>query len=474
MAYGVRMKKITNPLTTTLYVALASIMGLSVVTSNVLASQAFINTAQTPSIAKAVGLLDVYQLAVLHDATLAQARAQFEADQKLVSTARASLLPQVKADASYFMTDSSLDSSVVNTRDDSVTLNQALYQHDSWARYEKAKFGFDAAQTTLQNAEQTLILTVAERYFAVLLANENLILAHTKETADKTQLERAEASAEVGLASKTEVLQAKSSYDLSRSDRINAENQVDESRENLMKLTGQALTELKKLPVLAASTILFSAPYRLDTIEALAEQDNLNVKLASANVSSAQQEIEVQKGGYWPTVGLQAKYSDTAFSDYSATSINTRDRNSASVGVTVSVPLYSGGRTDSQVSAARSLANASQQALRNAREQARIDARVQLRNLQRGGDLVAALREAVNSNDAFLEAAEEGYKVGLQTLLDVLTARTNQYNARKNLIEATHAQVLTRLKLESTLGSLTSEDLIAFDGLLSQAPVFAR
>lgn len=461
------MKKITNGLKTPLMAALCAALALP---GYVLAAD--LPTSVVNS-GKATGLMQVYQLAVLHDATLAQARAQFESDQQIVTTARASLLPQVKADASYFMTDSSIDTSDVNTRDASITLNQSLYQHESWANYEKAQFGFEAAQTTLQTAEQTLILSVTERYFDVLLANENLILARTKETADKTQLERADASAEVGLASKTEVLQAKSSYDLSRSDRISAENRVDETHENLMKLTGQALTELKKLPVAAN---LPSVPYSLGSIEAVAERDNLSVKLANANLASSQQEVEVQKGGYWPTVGLQAKYSDTAFSDYStsASALTTRDRSAASVGVTVSMPLYSGGGTDSKVSAARAQASASQQGLRNAREQARIDARVQLRNVHRGADLVAALREAVNSNDAFLEAAEEGYKVGLQNLLDVLTARTNQYNARKNLVEAMHSQVITRLKLEATLGNLTTEDLVAFDDLLTQAPVFAK
>lgn len=418
------------------------------------------------------GLLDVYQMALMNDSELAAAQFQYQANQQGITTARAALLPQVKADGGYNVADSSVDSADVNTRVLSLTLNQALYSHDSWARYEQSKYKMEAAEYTFKTAQQKLILTVTESYFNVLLAEENLKLFKAKEEADKNQLERAEASAEVGLASRVDVLQAKSSYDLSKSDRINGENSVDQAYEALMKLTGEPLTALKVLP---SSSDLPVVTMNLVEVEAKAESNNLSVKEASANLQSAQKEIDVQKSGYWPTVGFEAKYTDAAYSGYKTTPLNNfRDRDTTSFGVNATWALYSGGATDSQVSAARFQSNAEQQSLRNFREMARLDARVQVRTLKRGEDLVDALREAVKSNDAFLEAAEEGYRVGLKSLLEVLTARTNQYNARNNLLEAIHAQVLTNLKLESTLGDLTVDDLMVFDRLLQEPVAMAK
>jgi len=422
------------------------------------------------ALSASLGLIDVYQMALTHDAQLAQAQSQYQADMQGLDTARATLLPQIKADGSYFVTDSSNDSFDVNTQSLSLTLNQSLYRHENWAQYEKSKYLVESAEASLQNSQQDLIIRVTEAYFDVLLAEETLRLAKTKEAADVTQLETAEASAELGLLSRVDVLQAKSSYDLSKSETINAENGLDVALEALSKLTGLSAAKLKNrsLKTLLPNVTLPRENLSISSLEQRAVVENLLVKQAQAQLSTANQEIDVQRGGYWPTVDLQAKYTDTAYSDYQAgTSFN--DSDNTSVGVSVSMPLYSGGSTSSKVAAAKYQSMASQQALREAQENARLNVRTQKLNLDRGQKLVAALREAVKSNDAFLESAEEGYKVGLKSLLEVLTARTNQNTAQKNLIEAIHNQVLNKLRLEASLGDLTIEDIQKYELLLQTA-----
>ena len=412
--------------------------------------------------APAVGLLDVYQMAVLQDATLAQARAQYQADQQGLQTARAELLPKIQADAGYTLTDSSIDTSDATTRDLSLTLNQSLFRHEAWTGYKMVKQSIETSLYTLKAAEQELILRSAEHYFAVLLAQNTLTLFKAKEKADYSQLERAEASAEVGLASRVDVLQAKSSYDLSKSERINAENNLDISVEKLRRLTGQSVSLLKAFPVKVSLP-----PVALDMVqlEAQAEKQNLAVKQTLSQVQAAALDVEVQKGGHYPSVNFQAKIADTSYSDTNTGSALS-DSQRTTVGVTLSLPIYTGGSTSSKVSAARYQQTAAREGLRNSKEEARLNVRVQARNLERGESLVAALQEAVNSNDAFVEAAEEGHKVGLKSLLEVLTARSNQMVARKNLVEALHNQVFNTLRLESAVGDLTSEDLEAFDRLL--------
>lgn len=424
-----------------------------------------------PVLAMPLGLTDVYQMALNHDAKLAQAQSQYQADIQGLDTARATLLPQIKADGSYFVTDSSNDASDVNTQSFSVTLDQSLYRHENWAQYDKSKYLVESAEAKLQESKQDLIIRVTEAYFDVLLAQETLRLATTKEAADATQFETAEASVELGLLSRVDVLQAKSSYDLSKSDTIKAENSLDVALEALSKLTGQlpAKFENSRLKKLLPNVALPGQNLSLSTLEERATVENLLVKQAQTKLSIANQEIDVQRGGYWPTVDLQAKYTDTAYSDFQAGSTSFNDSNNTSIGVRVSMPLYSGGSTRSKVAAAKYVSMASQQALREAQENARLDIRTQKLNLDRGHKLVAALREAVKSNDAFLESAEEGYKVGLKSLLEVLTARTNQNTAQKNLIEAIHNQVLNKLRLEAALGDLTIEDIQKYEPLLQTA-----
>lgn len=413
----------------------------------------------------AAGLVDVYQMSVLHDAKLAQARANYEANQEIVDVALSPLLPQIAATGSYVKNDKNIDTADVTSRNLGVGINQSLYQHDNWARYSQAKYQLKQAEYSIKNSEQDLIVRVADAYFKVLLAQEDVKLAKAKEEADKTQWERAEASAEVGLASKTDVLQAKSSFDLSKSQRISAENSLDVSYEELMKLTGKPVHDLK---VIALNVQLPAQDLNITEWESKAQEQNLDVLQVQEAANSASEEIEVQKSGHWFNVDLRANYTDTAYSDYSnLAAAQFRDNNGYDIGVYASLPLYSGGGVSSKVSEARSKYKAAEIGVRDAKETARLTARIQVRNVERGMELVTANRAAVQSNDAFLEAAEEGYKVGLKNLLEVLTARTNMFQARRNLAESLHNVVLARLKLEAAAGTLNSDHLDKYDSVLS-------
>ncbi len=413
----------------------------------------------------APGLVDIYQMAVLHDAKLAQARASYQANQQVVDIAKAPLLPQVSVDGGLNKVDSDIDNADVTTGEIGLTLNQSIYNHSYWSLYSQADYQLKQAEYQMKFAEQDLIVRVADAYFKVVLAQEDLTLAQAKEEADKTQWERAKASAEVGLASKTDVLQAKSSYDLSTSDRITAQNNLDVTYDELMKLTGKSVHELK---VISLNTKLPSQTLNLDEWEMKAQDQNLTVLQQEEASNVASEEVEVQKSGYWPDIGLSAGYRNYNYIDSpSGTGSQYKDRNDLTIGVNASWPLYSGGGTMSQVAQARSNYKAATAGLRDARETARLDARIQVRNVIRGMELVTANRAAVQSNDAFLEAAEEGYKVGLKNLLEVLTARTNMFQARRNLAESLHNVVLSRLKLEAAAGSLTPDKLDKFDQVLS-------
>jgi outer membrane protein len=132
------MKKFNGSMSRLGLVVSSSILGLASVT-NVQASAT-------------AGLMDVYQMASMHDATLAQARATYQSDQQGLKTARSYLLPQIQADGSYFVNDSSNDNSDMTSQDMSVTLNQSLYQHETWAGYEQVKQSLQTSKYVVLNS----------------------------------------------------------------------------------------------------------------------------------------------------------------------------------------------------------------------------------------------------------------------------------------------------------------------------------
>ena len=422
----------------------------------------------TPVAQAAMGLNQIYHLAAQHDAVLAKAKAQFEADQKVVDLAKAPLRPQVSAGAAWQKTDSSINTQDQTVTSWNVTLNQSLYKRDNWIKLKQADAQILSAKYAYQNAQQDLIERVVDAYFKVLIAQQDLELAKAKELADKTQWEKATTSANVGLASRTDVLQAKSSYDLSKSDRISAQAQLDTVVEDLAKLTGQKVTDLKKLKL---QTHLAQFDTHIDKWLGLVETQNFGILQVKNQVAVAQQQVKVEKSQhFWPQVGAQVKYQNSSV-DYDQASLTrpkSIDSNDLSLGLSVTVPLYSGGAIMTKIDQARANLKVAEAGLRDTEEQVKLQTRVLVHSIEQGQALVKALREAVKSNDAFLEAAEEGYRVGTQSLLEVLTARTGQFKARRDLADALHTLVLNQLKLKAVVGQLTPDVLSEYDALLTE------
>jgi outer membrane protein len=428
-----------------------SIISLAIVSSVAISSA----TVQ----ANVPGLVDIYQMSVLHDAKLAQARSNFDAEQQILVQAKSVLLPTVNASASYVHPDLGESD---NRQVLEAELNQAIYNREAFSRYNQARSIVETAQLNFDLAQQDLIMRVSSAYFDVLLAEQKLALAKSKMEADKILWERAQASAEVGLASRTDVLQARSAYDITLSSLISAENDLDVAYESLSKLTGQPLNKVKQLML----DVLIKEP-SLDkaVLERQAETENLLVRLAQQQQRVALEEVDAKKSAKWVNVSLRAAHSYTNCSSLGTGCI---EGNNTSLSVVASMPLYTGGRINSQVDEARFKQQSSADALRDAQEEARLNVRVQARNLERGYSLVNALREAVKSSEAFLEAAEEGYRVGLRNMIDVVTARANLFDAQSNLAAALHNLLLTQLQLQNTLGVLSVDDLRHLDQLLSQ------
>ncbi|HIC99819.1 MAG TPA: type I secretion protein TolC, partial [Piscirickettsiaceae bacterium] len=268
----------------------------------------------------------------------------------------------------------------------------------------------------------------------------------------------------VGLAANTDVLQARSAYDLSRADRIKAENGLNIAYENLAKLTGQRITALKSIGVDSALP-----PVQSNEAQWLqrALENNLQLKIAAYQVTQARLNVALNKGDYLPTLALTAALTDTAYEGYDRRYASTfTDNRNRQVALQLNWPIYSGGLTRATVEQARYQVNKALAAERDLRESTALQVRVLVDNLRNGMALVEALRAAVVSSQAFLQAAEESHRVGLKSMLDVLSARANAHKAQRDLIAALNDLVINRINLEAVAGDLNEADLARIESLL--------
>lgn len=409
----------------------------------------------------AEGLLSLYDLAAQRDAQLQQAQAQFAADQELLNQAKSVLLPTISAQASYQQNDYSIPVPIAakESQQQKLQLNQPLFDAASFARYEQAKSIVQQAETVYLLSQQQLMLRLSQSYLDVLKGQQLLSFAQAQLASTEKQRDQIDAGVKVGLTNPIDLLEVQARYDMALADVSQATNLLTISQENLARLIGQPVPVLKSLALDTKLPSLMESPEQLSQTGA---QGNLNLRLNQRKVQASEQQVNATRAAHYPTVSLQASMSNLD----SRTQFFNSPYQTNSIGVVVNVPLYAGGMVTSQVRQAEQQRLAAQAGLRYADEQAKLDVLSLAKTVQMAQSRLQALRQAVTSNEAFLQAAEEGNRVGLKSLVDVLNARTLLYKAKQDLANALFDDVQNRLSLRAAQGALAREDLASIERYL--------
>ncbi|HDP88547.1 MAG TPA: type I secretion protein TolC [Thioalkalivibrio sp.] len=424
--------------------------------------------------ALAEDLLDVYEIAAQNDPQIRAAEAAYQAAREANPQARSFLLPQINFN--YQITDreqtiSDASDPLLNGTNSSdaegwtLRLDQSIYNHQYWVALSQAGDTVAQAEAELAAARQALFTRVAEAYFAVLAAEDTLRFAQAEKEAIARQLEQTERRFEVGLIAITDVKESQAQYDLAVAAEIDAINLLDNARESLQVLTGRYLENLAPLGEQLA--LARPEPLDLEAWEERALEQNLSLRAARYATERARREIQRQRAGHYPTFDLVASYSEF---DNSSTRIgsSTSDFTSedTSIGVQANLPIFSGGRTSSLTSQARSLFQQAQEELELTRRETSRQTRASYLNVLSDISRVNALEQALISTRTAAEATQAGFEVGTRTSVDVLLALRETYGAERDYASARYTYILNTLRLKQAAGMLTREDLEAVNNWL--------
>jgi outer membrane protein len=142
--------------------------------------------------------------------------------------------------------------------------------------------------------------------------------------------------------------------------------------------------------------------------------------------------------------------------------------NSASLGVQLNWPLYTGGATQNRIKETLSLTERSRNDLEAARRGVAQGARVAYFGVQSGLAQVKALEAAESSSRLALEATQLGYKVGVRVNLDVLNAQTQLFSTQRDLAKARYDVLVGSLRLRQASGQLSAADVESISRLLAK------
>jgi outer membrane protein len=407
--------------------------------------------------ADAASLFDVYVEALDADPRVKIAQYKVEMGKAQQDSAFGQLLPQASFNASLSDNEVAFDSGLpdqsYNGERYSIQVRQMLFNWSKLSRRASAEQMVAQRESELLDVMSSLLVDVSERYFAVLLADGDLQLIQAEKELVEQQLRQTEELYERKLVRITDFLETQARADSVRTDVIDAENTAALSREALSELTGQYIGDL--LPIRADFTLPVmenSVDYWTD----LSMSSNSLLLSKREAVLAAEEGVQEQKGGHYPTVDLvlSGQSSDVGYDNQASPKRDTQY-----IGVDISVPIYAGGSVSANVREAWSKYYIAREEEEQARREVMKRTREAWLNTRSSRKRIDSAELSVKSSVKSFEAMSKSFTYGTVTATDVLEALHGQTRAQRDYQNAIYSYLVNWLALKRESGNLAAEDL---------------
>jgi outer membrane protein len=449
--------------------------------------------ASTASIAQdELGLLEVYEQALVNDPVIRVAEANFLATSEVKRQARSGLMPSLSLSSSasdshslnpnppldfitgqpsaeFSSSESDSESSSLN-----LSVNQTVFDWGQYLGLQQADKTIARAEVDLAVTQQELMLRVANAYFNVLAAEDLLAADIAAREALELQHEQTLRRFDVGLIARTNVEEAQAGYDSAVATVIASERLLANAQESLREIIDIYVTDLRSpiedLPLMAPN------PSDVEAWVEIAQGQNLSLVASRISADIAQDDIRIARSSRFPTLRLSASGSDSSSTANQTTNRfvgpdlvtppTGSDRENESIQLSLSLPIFSGGANGSRVQQSVYQHRAAVETVERFARQAERLTRDAYLGVTSEINRVEALRQALESSRTALLATQAGEEVGQRTAVDVVNAQNNVRRAETQYAASRYEYLLNILRLKQAAGSLSAADLVEIDAWL--------
>ena len=342
-----------------------------------------------------------------------------------------------------------------------INLTQPIYHHDRIINLSQAKKRFKKAQLSVIAAHQELIFRVADKYFNLLSASDELYFAQSEAASLKGQFGRAQQRFDVGLIAITDVQEAEAGYDRARAQEIKAINLIENAVGSLREITGEYYRNISPLgPKLPLAT---PEPLDIDQWTDKAIDGNLELKQARLEAEIQKKQVSKVRSKYLPTIDIVGGHSfNKQGGRFGSSEIDSTD-----IGLELSMPLFLGGEVFFKSREEKFKYVASLNELERVQRKVEREVRDAYLGVMNQVSLVNAYDKAVTSARSSLESTRAGFKVGNRTTIDIVDAESILSQAKRDYSKAKYEYIIETLKLKQVTGSLGITDINYVNGWLT-------
>jgi outer membrane protein len=392
-------------------------------------------------------LTDVVDLALCNNPQTRSLWASARGQAALVGTSTAAYLPTLSAQGSVSNNQSQAGTQAqVNSLSQTASLSVSYLLYDFGGRsavLDNAKQLLIAANATRDATLQSNFLGAVQAYYALLSARASVQSYQVDELKAQESMAAAQARYQAGVATPVDRLQAQTTLSQAQLNRIRGEGDASNAQGTLANIMGFDASQPYTLQDLAEQSPEPAIERDIGKLIAEARQKRPDLAAAESQIKAAEAQLQAAKATGRPTITVGAMAG-----------VSNPDIQSSSLGITLSVPLFSGFKTNYQTRAAEA------QVEGRLAERDRLAIQIAL-DVWKAYQGMLTNSQALRAADDLVLAATQSekmilgrYKAGVGNILDTLSAQSALATARQQRVAALYNFLTSRFALAQAIGQL--------------------
>lgn len=388
--------------------------------------------------------------------TLQSQRAYLRSVDENIAIAKSGYRPNLSLQGSYRDGENKIKKGVgqgsdYNNLSGAAVVSQPVFSGFSTVNSVKAADrAIKAAQNSLSNIEQSILLEASTAYLDVLQNRAIVELQKNNEELLKKKLEETQERFKVGEVTRTDVSQAEARHSQAISDRIASEGNLQASVATYIELIGQEPSDLSE-PV----DMIKYLPASYDEALNVALKNNYSIKEAQHLYASKGYEVYANTGALFPTISLDGSIGRNKSEQGE---IDTTTEN-AEWGVNLSIPLYTGGATRAKIRQSKYQKWQAQEGVLEAKRAVKASVLSAWEYMKSNESQLKAIEAQINANTIALEGVQKEEALGNRTILDVLDSYQELLNSKVNDVKARRTYYVSAMNLLASMGKMTAKEL---------------
>lgn len=318
----------------------------------------------------------------------------------------------------------------------------------STSQMRQAKLGETASQQQLTRADQELVYTVLDSYYAWLLAKKQVELAQQTEKTAEDLARTSDARVEAGTAVDSDSLSAKVNLEMRQQDLIRAQSGVEIARTQVETALGAELAPGQQPAEMLQEHIYPSVV--LEEVEARALRQRSDLQAIASQIGAQRNGVRAAKAAFGPRLDVYGSYE--ADNPSFASGGNTNWITGAELHINVFSRENSAALARGKAQLSRSEA-----AKQSAEDAVRLQVRRAFYEYDAARQMLDVSRVSIAQSQESLRITNNRYESGLTTITDLLRAEDAERSSQTNYWQSVYRYVLSYAALQLASGDLSPQ-----------------